>query len=590
MSFILRQLRGSDNNETIADSVIPRSEVTLGRGADRDILLNDTRIAWQHATIRALGRDEYQLDVAKDASSVLHNGSPVRSTRLNDGDVLILGGRELGFQRFEGRVYLTLKDAPKQKDQSAKQLRAQAQLSLQEVGVSKRRWSWGLFLGVLIVGLLLPLGAWFSGGFYSVLKSTPWPLDELWNSGPLSSAHQGFAQNCKACHLELFEPVPDRACAECHTGLPHHDDDVALLSSSGIEQYRCASCHIEHDGSVGLMQTHPKLCTDCHADPARNMVGSTLSSAGDFLHKHPQLSPQRWVEGEDGQRQDVSVPIGEVLTEKASIIYPHDLHLAESGVEDSQGELHVLECQSCHEYQKGEINFQAVDFAQHCQYCHSLEFDPTEPGRQVPHGSTAAVLSDLRGYFARKVLQGAADVEVAKPQAGRGRDRSVQSARDEQRRTLLAKADGMANDQIDETIRVRLCAKCHTIAEPVSQDTQWEVTPFKQRSLWMTAARFDHSRHKTESCDSCHAARESDTADDVLMPDIANCRTCHGGTHSDPPLLRSLCVDCHGFHLAEHANMDVPKVSSDQKKKGLPAKLDGSAEMRDADSKIEIEQ
>ncbi|MGJ8670435.1 MAG: FHA domain-containing protein [Oceanococcus sp.] len=585
MSFVIRQMRGAAANQTIADLLVNRSQITIGRAADRDVLINDARVSWEHAVIRELGDGEYRLDVVPDAGTVLLNGAPVRGGRLKDGDVIVLGGQEIGLRLFEGRSYITVAEAPKQKDQTFNELRANARLSLGEVSVSKRRWSWLLFTIIIAVGLAWPLGVRYSDDLYLLLKSTPLPVDDLWNSGPIASAHQGFGANCKDCHLKLFERVPDRACASCHQDLPHHADDVDMLHASGIADYRCADCHREHNGDEGLVLAHPKICTDCHARPGQSMPGSQLLGASDFFDDHPELSPQRWVESEDGSRQDVSVPAGEVQSEDAALIYPHDLHLLEEGVEDSDGNVVVLQCESCHEYAQGQINFQKVEFQQHCQYCHSLEFDPAVPDQEVPHGNTAAVLDYLRGFYARRVLEGAPDVPVDKPSRGRGRNRSVSSERETGRDTLLKKANGQALDLIDETIRVRLCAKCHTIGAPRSGGSDWDVTPFKQRSLWMTTAQFDHSRHKTESCESCHDARQSDSADDVLMPVIAQCRDCHGGTHAQAPRVRSLCVNCHGFHIADFARMDEVLM---MKVDGVQAERKVDDDGREADSTADV--
>jgi predicted CXXCH cytochrome family protein len=71
----------------------------------------------------------------------------------------------------------------------------------------------------------------------------------------------------------------------------------------------------------------------------------------------------------------------------------------------------------------------------------------------------------------------------------------------------------------------------------------------------MPNARFDHSRHGTSltKCATCHDAVHSKQADDVLMPVIGVCRTCHAGAHPPadrPQLMASGCASCHVFHRA----------------------------------------
>lgn len=562
MSFVLRHIRGDAVNETFADLLVDRPQLTLGRGADRDILLNDPRVSWEHACIRKQDEGDIRLEVQGNASTVLLNGAPVRGGRLNDGDVISIAGYNITINLLEGRSYVTVEQAPPEKDQASKLLRQQVRLRLSETGTSKRRWSWGLFIGVLLISLGWPLGVRYSDNLYDWVKQSPLPADDIWEPGSLSPAHEGFAANCKNCHMQLFERVPDRACVACHEQMPQHSDNLEMVAASDMSKYRCAACHQEHSGEKGLVLAHPKICTDCHANPDRNMPGSEMPAASDFLHQHPQLSPQRWLSSETGERVDVSVPGSQDQSEEAALIYPHDVHLDAQGVEDNNGDVQVLDCQSCHVYAPGEKHFQPVSFEQHCQSCHSLAFDPNEPDAQVPHGNTQAVLDYLQGFYARKALEGAPAIKVAVPAQQRGRGRSVASERDSQRDTLLKQAQGQAQDATDETIRVRLCATCHTIGLPRGDDTDWDVTPFHQRAVWMTGANFDHSRHKTESCDRCHAAAESDTADDVLMPLIAQCRDCHAGQQREGQKVRSLCVDCHGFHLADHAIMQRKQADS----------------------------
>jgi predicted CXXCH cytochrome family protein len=71
---------------------------------------------------------------------------------------------------------------------------------------------------------------------------------------------------------------------------------------------------------------------------------------------------------------------------------------------------------------------------------------------------------------------------------------------------------------------------------------------------WMPKAHFDHARHATSlsECDSCHEASKSHEASDVLMPRIAACRECHGGTgdlHTADNRVASTCMLCHSFHV-----------------------------------------
>ncbi len=558
MIFVIRQLRGSENNQTIVDRKLEGGVLSIGRGADRDVLINDSRVAWEHAEVRIEKNDRFSLYVEEDAGSVLLNGAPSRGGRLADGDTVGIGGTDITFRVIDDRIDIELREVRRGKDDAAAQLRAQSRLSLAEAHVSKRRWSWGLFALVLGLGALIPLaGRYLPGAMTAALPAVL--QDDIWISGPISSAHQNFASQCELCHLQPFEMTPDRACAGCHQNLAHHGDDPQTMQELGLDTQRCGSCHHEHEGDAGLIQEHPRLCTGCHARPEEKLPGSGLLAAADFADAHPEFSPQTWQFNAADELEDRSTPLQGPLQEESALIFPHDLHLDPEGVEDRRGDLQALNCGSCHAYQAGEVRFQPVQFDRHCQDCHSLEFDPANPGREVPHGNTQAVLEDLRGYFARAVLEGREYVPLVAPGGPRGRGRSTGENR--KRGTLLEKADAFARDAIDESLRVRLCAKCHRVDVSTTSEAEWDVVPFRQREVWMTAARFDHSSHQVMECGACHQALGSDTAEDVLMPGRASCTGCHGGNRAMADRMQSTCVDCHGFHIAEALRMPATQVS-----------------------------
>ena len=72
----------------------------------------------------------------------------------------------------------------------------------------------------------------------------------------------------------------------------------------------------------------------------------------------------------------------------------------------------------------------------------------------------------------------------------------------------------------------------------------------KVAALWMLKAKFSHAAHETTPCADCHRATASSTSADVLMPTIADCRTCHQGEHA-ATALPSTCIMCHVYHRDE---------------------------------------
>jgi hypothetical protein len=97
------------------------------------------------------------------------------------------------------------------------------------------------------------------------------------------------------------------------------------------------------------------------------------------------------------------------------------------------------------------------------------------------------------------------------------------------------------------------CYDCHVIAPPrAALPDDWRVLPVHQTMRYMRNGWFSHDAHRTEKCESCHAAPKSMRASDVLLPGIESCRTCHGGPKARREI-PSGCVLCHSYHAGEGA-------------------------------------
>jgi predicted CXXCH cytochrome family protein len=186
---------------------------------------------------------------------------------------------------------------------------------------------------------------------------------------------------------------------------------------------------------------------------------------------------------------------------------------------------------------------------EHCERCHALSFDPRNPERTVPHGSSAKVTESLVEYYSAQYLRRYADSQrqaqparlLRVPGVALGmaeRERALRLARDE--------AELAARDLFER----RSCGVCHAVSR--SSRGEWQVAPVKINARWMPKASFSHAAHSTEvtPCVSCHAASQSTMAQDVLLPEIGVCRDCHGGDRSAKATqVPSTCVTCHEFHL-----------------------------------------
>jgi len=94
------------------------------------------------------------------------------------------------------------------------------------------------------------------------------------------------------------------------------------------------------------------------------------------------------------------------------------------------------------------------------------------------------------------------------------------------------------------------CYDCHVVtgpSQPGGMDYGIEPVTIPQRHF--TKGWFDHRTHAATRCEECHAARTSNDAHDVLVPRIAECRTCHSGEHPTRKApVASSCAMCHAYH------------------------------------------
>jgi pSer/pThr/pTyr-binding forkhead associated (FHA) protein len=79
--------------------VIPleSTQLTLGRGLNNDIILEDTRVSRHHAQLRYRARRFWLSDLGSTNGTFI-NGEQVAEQALRDGDIVSLGGLELTFK------------------------------------------------------------------------------------------------------------------------------------------------------------------------------------------------------------------------------------------------------------------------------------------------------------------------------------------------------------------------------------------------------------------------------------------------------------------------------------------------------------
>lgn len=550
MRYLIRFLsQGAAGSVEHYDKIVDDPTITIGRATDQILHLKDKRARLQHARIEARNGDVHISTRA--LAGVTVNGRSQRDAKLQTGDVIEVGSNILKVIEappgFDFAITFELSSAATS-DELASQF---GSLRLSQTSWNKRRLSWALAAIVLVFALIIPASGLIHPVVASFLREVPvLPADGLWLAGPLHSKHSGAGDDCQVCHVGAFSRVPDQACLDCHTADRHIGTDSK--SAAVLGQARCAGCHLEHNEPPQLINQHQDLCADCHADLAQ---GVELAVVTDFLGQHPEFRPSLLrppVTGDDDaewivQRVALDDP---GLKDRSRLKFDHSVHLDAEGLA-TPDDRRVLVCADCHQVETGGARMIPISMDEHCSGCHTLNFDPDDPEREVPHGEPEKVLQILIEYYSARLLgddPAATDRRLRRPGQAltrADRDRVAGEAR--------KKAMAVAQDIFERTT----CANCHAVSSTGEGGAApWRVEAVRLTQEFYPRAVFSHRAHDTETadCGLCHAAADSESSTDVLMPGIDTCRECHGSAvarrnHSGQ--IASTCIMCHRFHTPD---------------------------------------
>jgi hypothetical protein len=551
MRWLIRTVHRKGKGQVSYEDDIHFGDVlTIGRGASQAVFLTDMRAALEHARVTSTGRGKYRIDSAIDAG-VRVNGGIVHQATLSPGAQIEIGSTRITLleppQDYDAGVEISAIEAS---ELSAVAERKRLPTTLAETRLSRRWPSWALFLSILALALVLPLGAHYSTAWSETLVATPLPSRDAWQAGELAPAHHFFGSNCNACHSEAFRWVKDGDCQTCHAATPAHADPVAF-NLPELGEARCAHCHRDHNGPTGLIRGDQALCSDCHQGLGANTGGaSTLADVADFGHAHPEFKVALPAWDSEGNFTPQRVELAAGLEERSGLKFPHDVHLSADGLNSPAGK-RVLDCADCHRAEPGGALMKPVDFGTMCQDCHRLTFDITAPEREVPHAKIAEIFFMLDEFYARRALEGEV-VDAAAPVTLRTRRRPGQQVTTEERQLALSWARDKSRQVGESLFTGRACTVCHAVTPGPDPAEPWRVAPVRVSGEWFPKAHFTHRKHITMDCAECHDARASKSSTDLLLPDIANCRQCHAGEEGARDRLRSSCIACHGYHESDH--------------------------------------
>ncbi|CAA9267038.1 MAG: hypothetical protein AVDCRST_MAG42-3042 [uncultured Chthoniobacterales bacterium] len=414
---------------------------------------------------------------------------------------------------------------------------------------------------------------------------------EFFNTGPLSRHHSSLENDCASCHqaepLEagrFMQVVNDRfrhgapsiaridhACQACHTQHAFHEPNV-------VENRSCSACHTEHQGPGPMPAVTNVDCASCHNDAAIMQASAQRGKQVPPSHfrlnpkvvnlTNPQQNVLQLARPADGytatfasfseghppfQLQRENVREADVLR------FNHQLHMGGRGIPPTRAG-GKLDCNYCHKPEPTGRYMQRVTFEANCQECHSLQFDVKNPDFQIPHGDAQLVRTFLRtlpaqyGELARR-KRGITDesrVNAFTAQQITGLLTQFSTADQLERTVFFTKDPYSTAAQQDSPTRAKYagCAYCHEVKQTsVGSFPMPQITAPVVIDRWLARGHFNHAKHATVDCRTCHAAESSSLTSDVLMPTKESCVSCH--SPAGVAANASECMTCHTYHAPD---------------------------------------
>lgn len=560
------------SGRAVREQEIEVETLRVGRGTDNAISLPGLTVGLHHADFHLRADGVYVEPVA--AHDVRLEGHAISGARrVRPGDRVGIAGFELRVRPSAHGEDLALEvEELAPRTTALEDLARRTRIGIEHGLLARRPLSWLLALAVL--------------ASFGAAPFVAEPLRKLWNSGPISSPHRTFEDDCTRCHATAFERVRDEVCLECHAGTAAHT--TAERRPALLDTARCAGCHVEHRGRHGLAQLEQAACVACHADLKAQVPETEFADVSDFVGNHPELRLSLVIRPGSGERRRESWE--STPREDSGLRFSHLRHVGQVVSDPATGQKRNQRCGECHVPDGAGRGFQPISFEEHCRSCHSLSFEKGFEKREALHGDPARMRDDLREFYARLALAG----EVKDPAAPAIVRRAVPGRRltEPERKAALRWAEAAARRASDFLMNgdEGECGVCHTLQEGGASDGLTDVAPVEVAVRWLPHARFAHAAHEPSTCRSCHPAaavfdpefapehprprwslakqgpdelltpeelrREhglapSEESDDVLLPGIETCRECHAGADARLPMVASDCVQCHAFHRPE---------------------------------------
>ncbi len=557
MAYVVRTVSHTATGREIRrERAVSSASVTVGRATTNDIVLPDLAVEQHHATLEPGAGEQLRMHAA-GSRTFAHDGRSTTEAVFDpaNGGEFTFGSYVLALAReSDGTIAITV--TSREKDAGARD--AVRGFELASAMPGKRALAWLGLAAVLIAFLAIPVWSHLSRA-----ERVPGAdgrdqvaMDSAWSAGKLSLAHHGLEDNCEACHVEPFQSVRDETCLTCHEGIGDHAMKPRLATSRGPMDWgdaiqwdaaaffgkegpeSCTTCHSEHEGAGRMEPAAQQFCADCHGTMDKRLTDTDLANAGDFGTSHPQF--QALVYTQPGSTKATRISLAGTPREDHGLRFPHDLHLSQSGgVARMANSLprydDGLVCADCHRPRADKVGFQPIEMEEDCESCHSLVYDRVgSTFRTLRHGDVDQMRADLAAMD-RSPRRAAAPNRRRPGEFARGGRYFQDFGRPT--RNYIGVRQALSRDGV--------CGECHL---PSTENGRPSVVPVTLRRSYIMGGTFDHGPHEQEECTTCHAAESSNSATDVLLPVIKQCRDCHLGEDAAKAEVPSGCAMCHSFH------------------------------------------
>lgn len=521
------------------ETVVSGEVLTIGRGAECKVHLQDHQVYLHHATIKRSEDGLLYLEGEKNAEINL-DGMIEQSTALYIGARIEIGPYQIEvLPQPDGHdigLSVELLQSHQLEREAAKKRREGTAMTVAALGFSKRKLSVALVLLILFAFLLVPLLPKAFPALDRWQSASHVGLSSSWSAGELGGGHAVFSAKCSTCHQRAFHAVGDEVCIGCHQGIPgaqsRRPDHFDMPDNA-----RCTDCHKDHKGKSGLAMSGSSRCVVCHAGLKQSKADTEYADASDFGKAHPDF---RIAMANIGGGVTLTAQDGkEPLTEHNGLKFTHKMHMDDKGISTYRDNM-VMKCQDCHRLEDSGEHFALIDMKRDCQQsgCHRLFYGEPVGGRAL-HGAVAGVTQYVRDYYLNEL---SAQPKLQQPECRKLKGTAAQKT--------LECADILTQQNLSSSVyrQDKGCGLCHEITLAGDTPSDWHFARVEIMRDWYPSSVFSHAKHKASACTECHDKKNSKSSADISMPAIAKCRECHTGEHEVKYKVASGCDACHQFH------------------------------------------